>query len=113
MTNVIEYRREIGPAAWLLLLYWQHSHPTEDPAWCLVANGDPIYDRAIAKHFAISVRTAAHWRRRLEGSGLIVTESCPGGGFQIELFRFDRPDAPQVSTRPAEVWPDMPTQVIQ
>jgi hypothetical protein len=114
MRNVIEYRREIGPAAWLLFLYWQQSAPTEDPSWCVVANGDPVHDRAIAKHFSISTRTAAHWRRRLEDSGLSVTEGCSSGAFRIWLLRFDQPDvAPKQAMAPVESWPGMPTQMVQ
>ena len=113
MRNVIAYRREIGPAAWLLLLYWQHSAPTDDPAWCLVANGDPVHDRAIAGHFAISVRTAAHWRRRLQDTGLVQGGVCRGGGFRISLLRFDRPDVPAQTNKAAETWPEMATNVVQ
>jgi hypothetical protein len=113
MRNVIEYRREIGPAAWLLLLYWQHSVPTEDPSWCVVANGEPIYDRAIAKHFAISRRTSAHWRRRLEDAGLVVTEAGSRGAFRVWLLRFDQPRSESPRPAPPESWPEMPTQILQ
>lgn len=114
MRNVIAYRREIGPAAWLLLLYWQHCAPSGDPAWCLVANGEPIQDGAIARRFAISIRTAKQWRRRLQDAGLTCTEACTGNGFRVWLLRFDQPEVDAARTAaPADTWPDMPTQVIQ
>ncbi|MBV9886093.1 MAG: hypothetical protein JO119_06050 [Acidobacteria bacterium] len=114
MPTVIDYRREVGPAAWLLLLYWQHSAPSDDPAWCLVADGDPIHDCAAASGVKASVSTATRWRRRLQHAGLIYTEACGGGGFRIWLLRFDRPDdaAPKRSA-PAEFWPEMKTLTIQ
>ncbi len=114
MRTMIDYRHEIGPAAWLLVLYWQHSTPTNDPDWCPVANGERVLDSNAANNLKVSVRTAIRWRLRLRDSGLIYTEQLTGGGFRIELLRFDQPDVPQRSTRrPAEMWPDMPTQVIQ
>jgi hypothetical protein len=112
--TVIDYRREVGPAAWLLLLYWQHSAPSEDGAWCLVANGDPIHDVTAASAVKASVSTATRWRRRLQHTGLIYTEACGGGGFRIWLLRFDRPeDTATKNSTPAESWPAMPTHMVQ
>ena len=114
MNTVIDYRQEIGPAAWLLLLYWQHSAPGNDLSWCQVANGDPIHDSAAATAVKASVSTATRWRRRLQKAGLIYTQACTGGGFRVWLLRFDHPDATSKQTAvPAESWPDMPTQMVQ
>jgi hypothetical protein len=113
MRTMIDYRREIGPSAWLLVLYWQHSTPANDPDWCPVANGEKIFDSNAAKILKVSFRTAIRWRRRLEDAGLIITEPCPGGGFRIELLRFDRQDAPARQHEPQAAWPDMPTQLVQ
>ena len=113
MRTMIDYRGEIGPAAWLWALYWQHATPKDDPNWCPVANGERILDLNAAKLLKVSVRTAIRWRLRLRDSGLIYTEQLRGGGFRIELLRFDRHDVPPQPVKLVEIWPDMPTQVVQ
>jgi hypothetical protein len=113
MRTMIDYRDEIGPAAWLLVLYWQHTTPSNDPDWCLVANGDRILDSKAAEMLKVSLRTAIRWRHRLRDAGLIYTEQCDGGGFRIELLRFDRQDTPPQTRARAETWPEMPTTTIQ
>jgi hypothetical protein len=115
MRTGIDYRREVGPAAWLLLLYWQHSAPSDDPLWCLVANGDAIHDAVAATAVKASVSTATRWRRRLQKTGLIYTQPCIGGGCRIWLLRFDRTedDTATKHSTPAESWPDMPTLMVQ
>lgn len=77
MRTMIDYRNEIGPAAWLLVLYWQHSTPANDPDWCPVANGERILDSNAAITLKVSLRTAIRWRHRLCDAGLIITDACP------------------------------------
>lgn len=82
---LFEKGREIGPAIWLLLVYWAAGTSDGWP-WFIVADGAPLTDEEVAAFLNISAFTAARWRRRLMGAGLVQAERS-GRRYRIRVQR--------------------------
>lgn len=105
--------REIGPAIWLLTLYWAACDRDETP-WFLVMNGEPLSDQEVAAYLGVSVHTSARWRKKLQQAGFVLSESR-AGGFQIRVKRprFASAAIPSHYTHVRRDWPKMATELVQ
>jgi hypothetical protein len=111
--ELFEKCHEIGPAIWLLMLYWAASDPEEMP-WFVVMHGDPLSDQEVAAYLGVSVHTAVRWRKKLHRGGFIKAKSG-AGGFCI---RVQRPQFALAAIRALEAhsqseWPKLATELVQ
>ena len=105
--------REIGPAVWLLTLYWAACDQEENP-WFLVMNGEPLSDQEVAVYLGVSVHTATRWRKKLQRTGFVLSESRVGG-FQIRVKRPRFVYAAMLGYRTPVFasWPKVATELVQ
>jgi len=106
--------REIGPAIWLLTLYWAACKPDVGP-W-FVVDVDSLADEEVAAFLSISTPTAIRWHQRLMRTGFVQAERS-GRGYRI---RVQRPPLVTVAirtlrehSRVCAEWPAMQTEVLQ
>lgn len=74
MTNIFDYRLQIGNAIWLLVLLSSNVEQGASSEWMHVtAAGEiqPFSDEALAVAMKVSAPTATRWRKRLEKAELI------------------------------------------
>lgn len=120
--ELFEQCRKIGPAIWLLILYWPTSDPaSSDPDWFVVMDGDPVPDQEVAAFLRVSVHTAVRWRKKLHRSGFIKAKSG-AGGFSIRVARpwrameaiWDAMAAIRALEAHAQSeWPKLATELVQ
>jgi hypothetical protein len=108
-----EQCRKIGPAVWLLMLYWAASDGEEMP-WFEVMDGEPLGDQEVAAVLRVSVHTAVRWRKKLQRQGFIKAQSG-AGGFRIHVLR---PSFAMAVIRALEAhgqreWPKLATELVQ
>src|SRR5271163_2800743 len=109
--ELFQKQRELGPAIWLLTLYWS-LQGNDELTWEWVSAGAPMFDEDVASRFRISVYTAARWRDRLRRAGMI--QVIPRGrGFSVFAYRppfasrvLEYLDEPPFEVSP---WPRTPT----
>jgi len=83
--ELFQKQREIGPAIWLLVLYWS-MQTSDECSWAWVGAGVPMFDEDVAARIRVSVYTAARWRDRLRRAGMI--QVIPRElGFSIFAYR--------------------------
>lgn len=112
--KLLDYRKAMGPAVWLFLLYKNNAEETSDPHWAPVLCGQPTRDSAAAVALKAPIHTVIRWRRRLEKAGAIRTEVCRGGGLKVWVRCSDGNASDSLMSPVAEgKWPTMPTQVVQ
>jgi hypothetical protein len=68
--ELFQKQREIGPAIWLLALYWSRQ-TSDECSWAWVNAGAPMFDEDVAGCLRVSVYTAVRWRDRLRRAGMI------------------------------------------
>lgn len=80
------FRKQIGPAFWLLGLLTCYA--AGEPKWdsfITVNNGNAFTDNELASMLEVSATTVANWRTRLRAAGLLTWDSARNGGrvFQV------------------------------
>jgi hypothetical protein len=113
--ELFKKQREIGPAIWLLTLYWSQQD-SDECSWAWVNAGAPMDDDAVASHLCVSVFTAKRWREKLRRAGMISVFPREHG-FSVFAYRppfagrlleiLDEPRASEVA------WPAVITTMVQ
>lgn len=88
MTNkeLFQKARKIGPAIWLLIMYWAMCRPDSWP-WFIVDDGKPQTDEEYASFLGVSTYTLARWRQRLMRAGVVEAEKADSGAYRIRVQR--------------------------
>jgi hypothetical protein len=113
--ELFQKQREIGPAIWLLTLYW-FMQPSDEGSWAWVRAGSPMFDEEVAARLKVSVYTAARWRDRLRRAGMIQAIPRERG---FSVFAYRPPFASKVleyfdgPTSGGSTWPRIPTSMVQ
>lgn len=111
--ELFEKCHEIGPAIWLLMLYWAASDPEEMP-WFIVMHGDPLSDQEVSAYLSVSVHTAARWRKKLQRTGFVQAESRAGGFcIRVQRPRFALAALRALEEHARSRWPKLATEMVQ
>jgi hypothetical protein len=93
------FRKQVGPAVWLLMLLVQHA--PADWTWekaVYAAGGNVVSDAELAVWLEVKPRTIAAWRRKLKAAGFLDWTLKPGVGRVYVLAALADPKPESVAT---------------